>query len=253
MNNDDNLPIDHKENISVNNSGNTSFEDVMKKYSSRRDVLAGGMALAASSFFITTSDAEARGYHKDFDSERRKHYRRPRKLIDFSPVPNSVGKSDNREPTISEDYQFDVLIPWGTPLEPGLAPEFKGDPNTRPTSKQASRQIGIGHDGMWFFASRWNRNKGMLAINHEYGTNSHVLGKSTPESLEDVRLSQAVHGVSIVALERKGRGYNRGNWEVVASRNSRRITVNCCKTRTVISLLEHLTTAVQVLHLGVPT
>ena len=213
--------IDDKENYSVNNSGNRSFENVFQKYASRREVLAGSMAVAATTFFVTNNAVA-----DDDDSYWWKKRRKRRKLIDFAPVPNSVGEEDNREPTISDDYQFDVIIPWGTPLEPGSAPEYAGDPNTRPSAKEACRQIGIGHDGMWFFADRWNRNRGMLAINHEFGTNPHVLGKSSPESLEDVRLSQAVHGVSIVALERRRRGHKMGNWEVVSSRNSRRITVN---------------------------
>ena len=58
-------------------------------------------------------------------------------------------------------------------------------------------------------------------MNHEFGRNSHVLGKSAPESLEDVRLSQNVHGVSVVAIEKEYQ-----EWRVVKSKNSRRITVN---------------------------
>jgi len=62
---------------------------------------------------------------------------------------------------------------------------------------------------------------GVLCLNHEFGTNSHVLGKPDPESLEDVRLSQAAHGISVVGLRSR-----RGRWGVVRGRLNRRITVN---------------------------
>lgn len=61
----------------------------------------------------------------------------------------------------------------------------------------------------------------MLAVNHEFGTNSHVLGKSMPESLEDVRVSQHAHGVSIVEIRRVD-----GQWRTIRSSRARRIHVN---------------------------
>jgi secreted PhoX family phosphatase len=145
--------------------------------------------------------------------------------------------------TVSSDYEYQSLIPWGTPLKKGV-PEYTGTVE-RPKSSDAEHQIGIGHDGMWFYPGnlprilRWEtrrgrelpahlRNKllwnryGMLCVNHEFGTNPHVLGKPTPTSLEDVRLSQAVHGVSVVAIYQT-RG---GHWKVVPSNKNRRITVN---------------------------
>ena len=51
--------------------------------------------------------------------------------------------------------------------------------------------------------------------------NSHVLGKDAPESLEDVRLSQHAHGVSVIAIKN-----TNGTWAPVANPNSRRIHVN---------------------------
>ena len=82
-------------------------------------------------------------------------------------------------------------------------------------------QIGIGHDGMWLFpemkGGRWGRSglydddwrygfmgmmakygngyfhdrlsnrDGILCINHEFGRNTHLIGKAFPENLDDVR------------------------------------------------------------------
>ena len=124
-------------------------------------------------------------------------------LIGFTPV--SVADGTGPWPTISEDYEWQVLIPWGEPLQP-YGPSFSWPP----TAAQQEQQIGIGHDGMTFFplsrkkafddddykrfrGSRKGNSHGLLAINHEFGRNPHVLGKSAPESLEDVRTSQHAH------------------------------------------------------------
>ena len=111
-----------------------------------------------------------------------------------------------------------------------------------------TRQIGIGHDGMWYFPIRDNSKKrfgwddnnernpwkgrhlgygpgneeGVLCMNNEFGTNFQVLRKSVPESLEDVRVSQHAHGVSIVELKRK----RNGKWRTVKGDLGRRIHVN---------------------------
>ena len=62
---------------------------------------------------------------------------------------------------------------------------------------------------------------GVLCINHEFGRNTHVIGKPAPESLGDVQASQHAHGVSVVELKKK-----RGEWQPVDSKLSRRIHVN---------------------------
>ena len=221
---------DDMENVSSNTSENREFSDVLAKSLSRRGILQGSLAGAATTFLAPQAIAGDWDDHGDW-----RHWRRRRRsLVDFDPLTIEQATVDSKLPSISDDYEYQVLIPWGTPIEPGATEEFTGDPNNRPTSKQAALQIGIGHDGMWFypddpFRDRYNRRgrrglnsrRGMLCINHEFGTNFHVLGKSQPESLEDVRVSQAVHGVSVVAIERR---YDR--WNVVKSPNSRRITAN---------------------------
>ena len=142
-------------------------------------------------------------------------------LLGFSALTIADAIVDPATPSISDDYEYQALIPWGTSIQPG-GPEYNGDPNTRPTSAEQANQVGIGHDGIWFFAKNGTNNaEGMLCVNHEFGRNSHVLGKSAPESLEDVRLSQHAHGVSVVAIKN-----TNGTWERVASPNSRRIHVN---------------------------
>jgi secreted PhoX family phosphatase len=225
----DNAQIhDDKEDIASNTSANRPFKDVLQKHLSRRKVLAGGAVAAAAGFFTPAATAGYRGV----EGLSRDNDRLSRELVGFKPVA-IADVTDVRMPTISDDYEYQPLIPWGTPIKPGITQEYAGDPNTRPTAAEAELQVGIGHDGMWFFpidlpnAQRFGRryrarsDEGMLCINHEFGRNSHVLGKSAPDSLEDVRLSQHVHGVSVVRIKEHFDG-----WKVEQSDNARRITVN---------------------------
>lgn len=223
---------DTKENIPSNHSNNRPFNDVLNVNMSRRKIVQGSLAMAATTFL--TPNASAFWGDKKPKDKWKKKWRR-KNLVDFSPVTIAQATADTTRPSISDDYQYQVLIPWGTPLEPYATEAYNGEPDRRPTAHQAARQIGIGHDGMWFFPEdnryapyrrhgyRLSNRKGMLCINHEFGTNTHVLGKSAPDSLEDVRISQNVHGVSVVAIKKNR---NNDQWRIVSSENSRRITVN---------------------------
>lgn len=214
--------FDESENTPSNKSRNRSFADVMKAATSRRNLMSGALATAATGF-LAPSMAAATDRNL-FD------VRRNRGLIRFNDVTIEQATVDQSLPTISTDYEYQTFIPWGTPIEPGIVKEYDGDPNTRPTSEEAALQVGIGHDGMFFFPDRprgvdvgigFSNRSGMLCVNHEFGSDSHVLGKNSPESLEDVRLAQNVLGVSVLAIEDASYG-----WEVVSSPNTRRITPN---------------------------
>ena len=217
------------DNGSSNKSGNRSFEDVLNVRMSRRSTLARGAALSATGFLAALAGnklfapgaevATAQGFSNTVAQGAGTAIAQGgSKLINFAFLPAAAATGP--VPSISSDYQFDVLIPWGTPIRPG-GPEYDGTPNIRPTAEQQTRQVGIGHDGMWFFPIKKSNDNGMLAINHEYGTNEHILGKPAPENLEDVRLSQHAHGVSVVEIKRIG-----GTWQVVRSNNARRIHGN---------------------------
>ena len=198
---------DHDNQIN-NKTDNKPFGEILKHYMDRRVVLKGGVATAVAGFLPTlTSDAR---------------HRRGGSLIGFDPV-SLADASGNPGPVVSSDYKYEVLIPWGDPLEPG-GPVY----SYPPTAADQAKQIGIGHDGMEFYGSqhRFGRDcnrKGVLAINHEFGGTSHVLGKPAPTSLDDVRTMQHAHGVSVVGIEQKG---HSGKWKVVSSTSARRIHAN---------------------------
>ena len=210
---------DSSEDTSVNASQNRPFQQVLDARMSRRGALAGGAASVAAVVLGAAGPAAAdrkRDDDDDDDHDDDDHHDDDDDGDDeirFTPVPNAVAVGP--EPSISDDYEYHVMIPWGTPIQPG-GPAFSW-PQT--SSSDQEQQIGIGHDGMWFFEIE--DDKGMLCLNHEFGRTSHVLGKPLPESEEDVRIMQAAHGISVVKIKEK-----RRVWGPVRSRNNRRITVN---------------------------
>ncbi len=212
---------------SSNRSGNRPFADILRASLSRRNLLARTAALSATGFLASLAGSKATnsgiaatisgvGASK-LPGDAIAH--RNRSLVNFPILP--VAQGSGPLPNISSAYQFEVLIPWGTPLKPGVA-EYKGNPNSRPSPADQTKMVGIGHDGMWFFPYKDSNRHGVLAINHEYGTNPHIMGKAQPTALDDVRLAQHAHGVSVIEIKKKG-----NTWKpVIDSRKNRRIHVN---------------------------
>lgn len=184
----------------ANPSGNRPFDAVLRIRLSRREVLSGGLAGAAA--FLAPGALRAAAPASKGD------------LIGFTPV--AVDDGGGPRPAISPDYEFQVLVPWGDPLQPG-GPAFRWPPN----AADQAEQLGIGHDGLAFFTIDGANDHGLLVLNHEFGRNRHVLGKRAPASLDEVRVSQHAHGVSVVAIRRID-----GRWDSVASPFARRIHAN---------------------------
>jgi secreted PhoX family phosphatase len=218
--------MEHDNNIS-NPSKNRPFQDVLRASMSRRNILKRSAMLSAASFVGTIA---GNGLVADTAAAQRSRTRPTPGAgtrsgsagVNFRPVTIAQGSSDSTVPHISPDYEFDTLIPWGTPIKPGV-PEYAGDPVNRTNKDDQAKQIGIGHDGMHFFPEGGVSNtKGILCINHEFGITPHVLGKALPESLEEVTTMEHAHGVSCVAIEKVN-----GKWQVdIDNPVNRRIHVN---------------------------
>ena len=194
--------MSHDDGIS-NSSGNIPFATALTGMYARRRVLQGGLYSAAAFLASGLTHADTPSWAIP---QRGKRPQRDT-LVRFDPVPLAGG--GGQEPRISADYDYHVIIPWGDTMFPG-----------------SSDTIGIGHDGMaWFPAPGGGNSHGVLAINHEYGDNAVVIGKSLPTTLDDVRRSQYAHGVAIVELAREsGKG---GKWMPINTLGvARRIHVN---------------------------
>lgn len=202
------MPVDDE---ITNTSGNRPFQEVLSASLTRRAALSGGVASAAALFLSPSPVAAMSSFAQTAPA--------PGSLLGFTPAPNPGGP----DPTISPEYDYYVIIPWGSPIKPG-GPDIAGG---RPQSAaEAEAQIGAGHDGMAFFARyRWNNQIGVLCINHEFGRNNTVLGheEGGAQSLEEVRISQATHGLSIVELDSRN---SANEFRVVDRGLNRRITPN---------------------------
>jgi len=181
-----------------NTSDNRPFNDVLQVNLERRRLLTGSAGLAAgAALFSTSSFIQAFAGPGKGRGQARGAAGGSGTLLGFTAVPVAAG--GGIEPAISAEYEFDVILPWGEPLQPD-GPAFSLPLN--PADQE--NQIGIGHDGMWFFPIRdagkprygwdedgllnpWNgnslgngpvRNHGVLCLNNEFGTNDHVLRKS---------------------------------------------------------------------------
>ncbi len=120
-----------------------------------------------------------------------------------------------------------MLIPWGTPLVPGI--EWKPDASN--TAAEQAQQVGFNHDGMHYFPLGWGRignRRGLLVLNHEYTDASQIYTAAqgsaiTPDAagMEKVAKALAAHGVTVVEVQQQ----RDGSWtHVVGSRFNRRIT-----------------------------
>ncbi|RBP43614.1 hypothetical protein DES53_10512 [Roseimicrobium gellanilyticum] len=179
-----------------------SFDSLLAEAISRRDFVRMGLGSLAVGFFAAESSA------KEPETS----------LFSFQ----GVGVSTEDKVHIPDAYgKPKVLYAWGDPID-GQGPVFKPDAGN--SAEEQEKQAGMGHDGMQWFpwpgddASRSDR--GLLVMNHEY-TDQGLLFTDGLEPIteEKVRKSQAAHGVSIIAVEKKD-----GEWKVVPSQWSRRVT-----------------------------
>ncbi|HFK7189098.1 TPA: PhoX family phosphatase, partial [Serratia odorifera] len=115
------------------------------------------------------------------------------KLLGFK----GIAASSADEVAIAPGYQAEVLISWGEPLVDGAA---AFDANGGNSAADQEKQFGDNNDGMSFFPI--DDRHGVMAINNEYVNEQYLFahGGSKATSLEEVRKSQAGHGVSIVAV-----------------------------------------------------
>ena len=187
-----------------NHSDNQTFEEVLNGYMSRRQLIVGGVAGAALMFMggSKVSALDAKPTSGAALAKRAK--------IGFTSIPMQASAM----PTIAPEYEYSVLIPWREKIDgSGKSFDYAGF-----SADNQALSVGIGHDGMHYFG---DNKKGLLCINHEYGTTPHIMGKAVPTSLDEVKLSQAAHGVSVLMIENTKTG-----WKLAKSTKNRRIHVN---------------------------
>lgn len=199
-----------------NTSENSYFRDIASAALSRRAVMMGGAAAAAavvigantvgagSASAATTAKAVGKGKGAAFGFEP------------IDPVPYTVDDF-----AVPAGFRWDPIIRWGDPLF-DAADAF--DPREQSAAKQ-ERQFGYNCDYLDIIAHP-NGKSAVLVANNEY-TNAPIMlppAADEAERLEQLRVTMAAHGMSVVELERKHKGTT---WSyVIGGRRNRRITAN---------------------------
>lgn len=198
--------LESQDDQSINPSANPPLAELVDP--ARRNVLKGGLTLAALGFFGGGLSACAKASASP--------------LLGFKGVPVQLDPGFDRV-LVAEGYRAVPFFSWGDPVEPG-APAWKADASD---DWQAQlKQAGDNHDGMNFFPFDGETDRGLLVMNHEYINPplhpSNTIDLSKPRSLDEVRKEQAAHGVSVIEVK-KGKD---GQWQrVMESPYNRRITM----------------------------
>lgn len=187
----------------------TPMAEVLQHYLSRRQLLLGGLSAAA----LLTAGCALPG-RRAAGAAR----------LGFAPVP--ITRADTV--TLPPGYTFQVLLPWGMPLEADGPAYRDGGANT---GAEQERQVGTHHDGMTFFSlprGSQASDHGVLAINNEYADPLYLHARrdfdtasGRHRSDDVVRKEMAAHGITLAEI----RADASGEWRLVAgSPYNRRIT-----------------------------
>lgn len=182
----------------------TDFDRMTAKGVSRRNFLRGGAA-AMGLFLAASPLAQAVAAATRSESS---------KLMGFKAVAASTADSF----VVPEGYVAKPLISWGDPIIKG-APAFDQS-GTQNAAAQAG-QFGDNTDGMSLFPL--SEDRALLAVNNEYTNYEYLFAHGGQQDLtaDEVKKSQAAHGVSIFEIRRNA----KGEWQVdPASDYNRRIT-----------------------------
>jgi secreted PhoX family phosphatase len=198
--------LEAHDDTAINPSANPTLESLIDP--ARRNVLKGGLTLAALGFFGGGLAACSRASASP--------------LLSFKGVPVQLDPQFDRV-LVAEGYRAVPFFSWGDPVEAG-APAW--NPDASDDWQAQLKQAGDNHDGMNFFPFEGETDRGLLVMNHEYiNPPLHPSGKidqSKPRPLAEVRKEQAAHGVSVIEVK-KGEG---GQWQrVMDSAYNRRISM----------------------------
>ena len=194
--------------IDCNDSPNVHFNTVLNARLSRRNMLRGGFATAASAVMGSMGLA---GCGSNDDPVVPTPTPPTEKLLAFTAVPKSLADVV----TVPAGYTATVLYALGDPLR-AATPAYKNDG----TDGDFENRAGDHHDGMEYFGLsatgaplESSSDRGVLAMNHEATTDQvlsshflHVNGGTTtlPRPAAEVDKEVAAHGISVVEVKKTG-------------------------------------------------
>lgn len=208
MNKPRDLPVTSidPDDIGHNESSNTHFSAILDARISRRNLLRGGAASAATALFGSLGLSACGGGDDAVAAPGEK-------LLGFSAVAKSLADMV----VVPAGYTASVLYALGDPLT-GATTDFLNNG----TDADFENRAGDHHDGMEWFGlaasgatpSLTSINRGLLAMNHEATSNTGTLTSyflhanggtnSLPRPQAEVDKEVKVHGVSIVEVNKTG-------------------------------------------------
>ena len=198
--------LEAHDDIAINLSANAPLASLLNP--ARRNLLKGGLSLAALGFFSGGIGACSRASASP--------------LLGFKSVAVQVYAQFDRV-LVAEGYRAVPFFSWGDPVEAG-APQW--NPDASDDWQAQLKQAGDNHDGMEFFPFEGESQRGLLVMNHEYVNPplhpSGIIDQSKPRPLAEVRKEQAAHGVSVIEVKQG----SDGQWQrVMDSPYNRRISM----------------------------
>jgi secreted PhoX family phosphatase len=209
-----------------NTTANPYFGDIVETALSRRAMLKGGAAgalvVGVGAAFPANAAAAAQPYDSassaapktGTESGRGGHHSGPTRVDDLDWGVVAPNKDDKL--TAAEGFDQGVVISWGDAVMPG-APEFDFD---NQTSAAQLKQFGYNCDFLSILPLRRGfdgRERALLVANHEY-TSEPLMFRGWKDgasaTLDQLKISLAAHGLSVVEIERVGRS---GQWRAVTS------------------------------------
>ncbi|MDQ1923914.1 PhoX family protein [Massilia pseudoviolaceinigra] len=199
--------------IDCNDSPNEHFNTVLNARLSRRSLLRGGMASAATAIFgaVGLSACSSDDSPGPVTPTPTPTPVPAEKLLAFTAVPKSLADIVS----VPAGYTASVIYALGDPLN-GTTAAYKNDG----TDGDFETRAGDHHDGMEFYglsasgaATTSGSERGLLAVNHEATTDAklssfflHASGGVTtlPRPAAEVDKEVAIHGVSVVEVRKTG-------------------------------------------------
>ena len=206
----------------TNTSSNPSFNSVVTKRLSRREMLGGTASAAALAAVAATAAPAANaqgadygggnGYGGGYGGQR---YRALK--LNFDPVAKNLEDAV----TLPRGYSYDVLYALGDPIAAHVS-AYANDGTDNPATYVY--RAGDHHDGMYFFGmgangrySPYNSARGLLCMNHEAITPAflHPTGATIVNNVrtvaEEVLREFYIHGVSVIEIVRE-KNRRREDW-----------------------------------------
>ncbi|NNM47546.1 PhoX family protein [Knoellia koreensis] len=202
-----------------NTTDNGYFGDIAAASASRRTILKGAGLAAAFVGFGAASAMPAAAAPATAPAAGAPRTRgrgtSPFGFTPIEPVPAGTDKV-----VVPEGFTWSTIIAWGDPILPG-APEFDFD---RQSAAAQAGQFGYNNDYTTLIRGK-SQNDATLVCNNEY-TNDELMfrGYTGSASLtpEQIRITMAAHGMSVVAVERKSA---KAEWSYVRGATvNRRVT-----------------------------